>query len=43
MKLAKVTQGRLYSTIAWISDEQGSWALPLRHERISSLNQVEKI
>jgi hypothetical protein len=32
----KVTQGHSYSTIAWIPDEQGSWALPLRHERISS-------
>src|SRR6476620_5359024 len=25
-----------YSTIAWIPETQGSWALPLRHERISS-------
>ena len=25
-----------YSTIAWIPEAQGSWALPLRHERISS-------
>ena len=25
-----------YSTIAWIPSAQGSWALPLRHERITS-------
>ena len=25
-----------YSTIAYIPEQQGSWALPLRHERISS-------
>ncbi|MEG4842845.1 hypothetical protein [Microcoleus sp. B9-D4] len=28
--------GQGYSTIAWIPEEQGSWALPLLHERISS-------
>ncbi|WP_426581729.1 hypothetical protein [Dapis sp. BLCC M229] len=28
----KVTEGHSYSTIAWILEEQGSWALPLRHE-----------
>jgi hypothetical protein len=49
----KVTEGHNYSTIAWIPEEQGSWALPLRHERITSfetpiskaawqLKQVEK-
>jgi len=32
----KVTEGYSYSSIAWIPEEQGSWALPLRHERISS-------
>lgn len=32
----KITEGHNYSTIAWIPEEQGSWALPLRHERISS-------
>ncbi|PSF26382.1 hypothetical protein C7H19_25140 [Aphanothece hegewaldii CCALA 016] len=32
----KVTEGHNYSTIAWIPEEQGSWALPLRHERITS-------
>ena len=31
-----VTLGHGYSTIAWIPEEQGSWALPLRHERITS-------
>lgn len=28
--------GQGYSTIAWIPEESGSWALPLRHERITS-------
>jgi hypothetical protein len=32
----KITFGHNYSTIAWIPEEQGSWALPLRHERITS-------
>jgi hypothetical protein len=32
----KVNKGHSYSTIAWIPEEQGSWALPLRHERITS-------
>lgn len=32
----KVTIGQGYSTIAWIPEEKGSWALPLRHERITS-------
>ena len=31
-----VTVGQGYSTIAWIPEEVGSWALPLRHERITS-------
>lgn len=28
--------GQGYSTIAWIPEKKGSWALPLRHERITS-------
>jgi len=28
--------GQGYSTIAWIPSTRGSWALPLRHERITS-------
>jgi hypothetical protein len=28
--------GHSYSTLAWIPEEKGSWALPLRHEHISS-------
>ena len=32
----KVTIGQGYSTIAWIPEEKGSWALPIRHERITS-------
>jgi len=28
--------GQGYSTIAWIPEEEGSWALPIRHERITS-------
>lgn len=31
-----VIVGQGYSTIAWIPEEQGSWALPLLHERINS-------
>jgi DDE superfamily endonuclease len=31
-----VTVGQGYSTIAWLPEQQGSWALPLRHERITS-------
>jgi hypothetical protein len=31
-----VTLGQGYSTLAWIPEAQGSWALPLLHERITS-------
>lgn len=31
-----VTLGHGYGTIAWIPETQGSWALPLLHERITS-------
>ena len=31
-----ITLGHGYSTIAWIPEDKGSWALPLRHDRISS-------
>jgi hypothetical protein len=31
-----ITLGHGYSTIAWIPEQEGSWALPLRHERITS-------
>ena len=31
-----ITLGHGYSTLAWIPEEKGSWALPLRHERIGS-------
>ena len=31
-----ISIGQGYSTIAWIPEAQGSWALPLRHERITS-------
>jgi hypothetical protein len=30
------TVGQSYSTLAWIAEAQGSWAIPLRHERITS-------
>lgn len=33
-----VTVGQGYSTIAWIPEETGSWALPLLHERITSFD-----
>jgi Transposase DDE domain len=32
-----ITIGQGYSTITWVPEEQGSWALPLLHERIGSL------
>jgi len=31
-----VTLGHGYSTIAWIPEEKGSWAMPLCHQRITS-------
>ncbi len=31
-----IAVGQGFSTIAWIPEAQGSWALPLRHERITS-------
>ena len=31
-----ISIGQSYSTIVWIPEERGSWALPLRHERITS-------
>jgi hypothetical protein len=30
-----ITIGEGYSTIAWVPEDSGSWALPLRHERIT--------
>ena len=38
-----VTVGQGYSTLAWIPEAEGSWALPLLHERITSFeNAIEK-
>ena len=38
-----VTLGQGYSTIAWVPSVEGSWALPLLHERITSFsNPIEK-
>jgi hypothetical protein len=34
-----VTLGQGYSTIAWIPETEGSWALPLLHERITSFDK----
>jgi len=31
-----MTAGHSYSTLAWIPQAQGSWALPLCHERLTS-------
>ncbi|MGG6298354.1 NF041680 family putative transposase [Leptolyngbya sp. AN02str] len=31
-----VSVGHRYSTLAWIPEGSGSWALPLRHERLTS-------
>lgn len=28
--------GHSYSTLAWMPEHSGSWALPLRHERLTS-------
>lgn len=38
-----VTLGQGYSTLAWIPETEGSWALPLLHERITSApSPIEK-
>jgi hypothetical protein len=38
-----ITIGEGYSTIAWVPEDAGSWALPLRHERITSWeNPIDK-
>jgi hypothetical protein len=38
-----ITLGQGYSTIAWVPESEGSWALPLRHERITSWeNPIDK-
>lgn len=38
-----ITIGQGYSTIVWIPEDSGSWALPLRHERITSWDSpIEK-
>lgn len=31
-----ITHGHGYSTLAWVPEQKGSWALPLLHERITS-------
>ena len=31
-----ITLGQGYSSIAWLPEDQGSWALPLSHQRITS-------
>ncbi len=33
-----VTVGQGYSTLAWIPEAEGSWALPILHERITSFD-----
>ncbi len=38
-----ITIGHGYSTLTWVPDQEGSWALPLLHERIgSSENPIAK-
>jgi hypothetical protein len=38
-----ISVGQGYSTIAWIPEQEGSWALPLRHERITGWeNPIQK-
>ncbi len=39
---AHPTVGHSYSTLAWIPEASGSWALPLRQERISSFETPSK-
>jgi hypothetical protein len=31
-----ITTGHSYSTLAWIPEDSGSWALPLSHQRVTS-------
>lgn len=39
-----VTVGQGYSTLAWIPQVRGSWAVPLLHERITSFeNPIDKL
>ena len=33
---SKIKLGHSYSTLAWIPQREGSWVLPLRHERVTS-------
>lgn len=35
-----VTVGHGYSTLAWVPQEEGSWALPLLHERVTPQESV---
>ncbi|MEM8643215.1 MAG: NF041680 family putative transposase [Cyanobacteria bacterium P01_G01_bin.54] len=35
-KGGSIQLGQSYSTIAWVPEMEGSWALPLRHERVTS-------
>lgn len=36
MAVLRVIVGQRYSTIAWVPEPLGSWALPLLHERINN-------
>lgn len=38
----KSAVGQSYSTLAWIAEDSGSWALPLQHKRISSFETPGK-
>ena len=35
-KGGQIQLGQSYSTLAWVPESKGSWALPLRHERVTS-------
>lgn len=37
-----IVVGHGFSTMAWIPEAQGSWALPLRHERNTALRDTFK-
>ena len=36
----RIGVGQSYSTLAWVPEARGSWALPLRHERITSFESA---
>ena len=37
-----ITLGHGYSSLVWVPEEKGSWALPLLHERITRQKHLQK-